>query len=181
MSYKISAKHNVPSGSRGKLIVLILLFLNTVAILYSRPGWILFIFVVRSLLQFRVRITGVILVNFQINYFSYKGGSIETIHSSVDWVGYHLRFFDMLSNSGQQPFCIDSLAYKTRFHLIFRFPAWSKRNIILTVTAQSNQFLHSRLSTDNLQVETSKNWNTWNKYWKYPKIEQFEFSLQYDV
>ena len=30
-------------------------------------------------------------------------------------------------------------------------------------------------------METSKNWNTWNKYWKYPKIEQFEFSLQYDV
>ena len=39
---------------------------------------------------------------------------------------------------------ISSLAYKTRFHLIFRFPAWSKRNIILTVTAQSNQFLHSK-------------------------------------
>ena len=32
-----------------------------------------------------------------------------------------------------------SLAYKTRFHLIFRFPARSKRNIILTY-----QFLHSR-------------------------------------
>ena len=30
-------------------------------------------------------------------------------------------------------------------------------------------------------METSKNWNTWNKYWKYPKIEQFGFPLQYDV
>ena len=39
--------------------------------------------------------------------------------------------------------CVISLAYKTRFHLIFRFPAWSKRNIILTVTAQGNHFLHS--------------------------------------
>ena len=37
-----------------------------------------------------------------------------------------------------------SLAYKTGFHLIFRFPAWSKRNIILTVNAQSNHFLHSK-------------------------------------
>ena len=30
-------------------------------------------------------------------------------------------------------------------------------------------------------METSKNWNTWNKNWKYPKIEQFGFSLQYGV
>ena len=30
-------------------------------------------------------------------------------------------------------------------------------------------------------METSKNWNTWNKYWKYHKIEQFGFSLQYDA
>ena len=37
-----------------------------------------------------------------------------------------------------------SLAYKTGFHLIFRFPAWSKRNIILTVNAQSNHFLRSK-------------------------------------
>ena len=43
-----------------------------------------------------------------------------------------------------KPFLILSLAYKTRFHLIFRLPAWSKRNIILTVTAQSNHFLHSK-------------------------------------
>ena len=28
-------------------------------------------------------------------------------------------------------------------------------------------------------METSKNWNTWKKYWKYPKTEQFGFSLQY--
>ena len=30
-------------------------------------------------------------------------------------------------------------------------------------------------------MEYSKNWYTWNKYWKDPKIEQFGFSLQYDV
>ena len=46
------------------------------------------------------------------------------------------------SKSGGQ--ILNTLAYKTRFHLIFMFPAWSKRNIILTVTAQSNQFLHSK-------------------------------------
>ena len=39
---------------------------------------------------------------------------------------------------------LHSLTYKTRFHLIFRFPAWSKRNIILTVAAQSNHFLLSK-------------------------------------
>ena len=66
--------------------------------------------------------------------------------------------------------CLTSLAHKTRFHLIFGFLACSKRNIILTVTAQSNHFMHSKAINKVFLVETSKNWNTWNKYWKYPKI-----------
>ena len=74
-----------------------------------------------------------------------------------------------------------SLAHKTRFHYIFRFPAWSKRNIILTVIAQSNHFLHSKAINKHFQVETCKNLNSWNKYWKRPKIEQFGVFLQYDV
>ena len=49
---------------------------------------------------------------------------------------------------------LNSLAYKTRFHLIFRFPAWSKRNIILTVTAKSNHFLHSKAINKILQVQS---------------------------
>ena len=65
----------------------------------------------------------------------------------------------------------NSLAYKTRFHLIFRLPAWSKRNIILTVTAQSNRFLHLKAINKYFQGETFRIGTPDISTEKYPKIE----------
>ena len=121
----------------------------------------------KSLQRFFLKLTN----NFKIHQWNWKD-YMQVMKELLSWfVGIKLTHCNIFSVFPLVLQCLYSLAYKTRFHLIFRFPAWSKRNIILTVTAQSNHLLHSKaINKHFFQMETS---------WKYHKTEQFGFSSQY--